>query len=325
MLKNLFERVKLNKWSLIARRMEEEYGLAARTGKQCRERYSCPHPGTTTTSTPSCSRTPGPRTRNATSSASTTNSATSGLSSPPNSEDGTPHPTQHRQRRQEPLFREAAEVDAAHKQDHPGAVPQAAQGPKAQRFIQDHRGQRGALQEEPPLRPRHQPIFLQYPRPHPALKNQILAYAYDHAPDAPEDFQHLIQQVHDFGRDYKRKPKQLRRVASSGPDLPELEQKVEASPNEDSEDEIVHPDPLWNFQEGNESESAERKMHLRSNSVRAVASEVKEEVNVEQLLQNKGLLEEDESPLPPLPGLLRRYTSSEFLIESAAREPFFCK
>jgi hypothetical protein len=109
-----------------------------------------------------------------------------------------------------------------------------------------------------------------------------------------------------------------------------MQEKVEASnSNEDSEDEIVHPDPLWNFQEGDESASAERKMHLRSNSMRAVPSserEVKEEeVNVEELLQNKGLLEEDESPLPPLPGLLRRYTSSEFLIESAAREPFFCK
>lgn len=37
-LKNLFEKVRLNKWSLIARRMEEEFKLAPRSGKQCRER-----------------------------------------------------------------------------------------------------------------------------------------------------------------------------------------------------------------------------------------------------------------------------------------------
>jgi len=35
-LKNLYEKVKLNKWSLIARRMEDEYHLSPRTGKQCR-------------------------------------------------------------------------------------------------------------------------------------------------------------------------------------------------------------------------------------------------------------------------------------------------
>lgn len=40
-LKDLFEKVKLNKWSLIARRMEEEYQMGGRTGKQCRERYVC--------------------------------------------------------------------------------------------------------------------------------------------------------------------------------------------------------------------------------------------------------------------------------------------
>jgi hypothetical protein len=37
-LKDLFEKVKLNKWSLIARRMEEEYQMGGRSGKQCRER-----------------------------------------------------------------------------------------------------------------------------------------------------------------------------------------------------------------------------------------------------------------------------------------------
>lgn len=38
-LKNLYEKVKVNKWSLIAKVMQEEYKLPARTGKQCRERY----------------------------------------------------------------------------------------------------------------------------------------------------------------------------------------------------------------------------------------------------------------------------------------------
>jgi len=35
-LKNLYEKVRLNKWSLIARQMHEEYELPLRTGKQCR-------------------------------------------------------------------------------------------------------------------------------------------------------------------------------------------------------------------------------------------------------------------------------------------------
>lgn len=36
LLKNLYEKVKLNKWSLIARRMEAEFLFPPRTGKQCR-------------------------------------------------------------------------------------------------------------------------------------------------------------------------------------------------------------------------------------------------------------------------------------------------
>jgi hypothetical protein len=35
-LKDLYEKVQLNKWSLIARRMHSEYNLSPRTGKQCR-------------------------------------------------------------------------------------------------------------------------------------------------------------------------------------------------------------------------------------------------------------------------------------------------
>lgn len=35
-LKNLYEKVKVNKWSLIANMMQEQYSLPPRTGKQCR-------------------------------------------------------------------------------------------------------------------------------------------------------------------------------------------------------------------------------------------------------------------------------------------------
>ncbi len=38
-LKNLYEKVKLNKWSLIAKQMQEDFNMPPRTGKQCRERY----------------------------------------------------------------------------------------------------------------------------------------------------------------------------------------------------------------------------------------------------------------------------------------------
>ena len=39
-LKNLYEKVKLNKWSLIAKQMQEDFNMPPRTGKQCRERYN---------------------------------------------------------------------------------------------------------------------------------------------------------------------------------------------------------------------------------------------------------------------------------------------
>lgn len=49
-----------------------------------------------------------------------------------------------------------------------------------------------------------------------------MTFAYDQPPlVVSEEFATLIAQIHDFGKDYKRKPKQLRRVASLGPDLPE--------------------------------------------------------------------------------------------------------
>jgi hypothetical protein len=38
-LKELFEVRKIRKWSEISRIMQEQFGIAARNGKQCRERY----------------------------------------------------------------------------------------------------------------------------------------------------------------------------------------------------------------------------------------------------------------------------------------------
>jgi hypothetical protein len=35
-----------------------------------------------------------------------------------------------------------------------------------------------------------------------------------------EEFESLINRIHDFGKNYKRKPKQLRRVPSEGMDFP---------------------------------------------------------------------------------------------------------
>lgn len=37
-LKELYENLKLNRWSLIAQQLEVKYGFGGRTGKQCRER-----------------------------------------------------------------------------------------------------------------------------------------------------------------------------------------------------------------------------------------------------------------------------------------------
>jgi hypothetical protein len=48
-----------------------------------------------------------------------------------------------------------------------------------------------------------------------------MTFAHDQPPTVVSDeFSTLITQIHDFGKDYKRKPKQLRRVASLGSDLP---------------------------------------------------------------------------------------------------------
>ena len=38
-LKYLKEELKIQKWSIIARKMVEEYSMPGRTGKQCRERF----------------------------------------------------------------------------------------------------------------------------------------------------------------------------------------------------------------------------------------------------------------------------------------------
>jgi len=47
-----------------------------------------------------------------------------------------------------------------------------------------------------------------------------MAFAYDESAEVvSEEFATLIAQIHDFGKDYKRKPKQLRRVASMGSDV----------------------------------------------------------------------------------------------------------
>ena len=177
MLKNLYEKVKLNKWSLIARKMEEEFDLPPKTGKQCRERYCPSDPGITTTSTLPSPRRTGPAKRNSSSCSYTTNSATSGLSSQPGSEAGTLISTQHGQRSKEPLLRENAEGDAADQQDHPGKIQKTPQGTKTQRFIQDSGGKRGEVQKEPSLHPADLKKFMPYPAPHLVLKNRILAFS----------------------------------------------------------------------------------------------------------------------------------------------------
>lgn len=49
------------------------------------------------------------------------------------------------------------------------------------------------------------------------LKNQILVYSEESFKMPPkEEFESLIGKIHDFGKNYKRKPKQLRRVPSEG-------------------------------------------------------------------------------------------------------------
>ncbi len=39
LLKFVFESSKLTKWSHIARRLQDEFGVKGRNGKQCKERY----------------------------------------------------------------------------------------------------------------------------------------------------------------------------------------------------------------------------------------------------------------------------------------------
>ncbi len=50
-LRLLREEKSLKKWSVIARKMETDYNLPGRTGKQCRERYQRVTAGITITST----------------------------------------------------------------------------------------------------------------------------------------------------------------------------------------------------------------------------------------------------------------------------------
>ena len=53
------------------------------------------------------------------------------------------------------------------------------------------------------------------------LKNQILAFSEENLKIPPkEEFESLISKIHDFGKNYKRKPKQLRRVPSEGMEFP---------------------------------------------------------------------------------------------------------
>jgi hypothetical protein len=51
-VKHLREEVQIKKWSIIAKKMAEEFEMPGRTGKQCRERYVRGHAGTITTSAP---------------------------------------------------------------------------------------------------------------------------------------------------------------------------------------------------------------------------------------------------------------------------------
>ena len=121
-----------------------------------------------------------------------------------------------------------------------------------------------------------------------------------------EEFQALIKEIHDFGKNYKRKPKQLRRIASEGIELPEelisypakeeyIQEQDEAkssSGSEDSEDQIVRqvPQPMWKKFEEVVLPEPHDKMNLRSNLTRP-AQQQKKQTNVEMLLQNQGLLE----------------------------------
>lgn len=53
------------------------------------------------------------------------------------------------------------------------------------------------------------------------LKNQILVFSEeDYRIPPKEEFESLIGKIHDFGKNYKRKPKQLRRVPSEGMEFP---------------------------------------------------------------------------------------------------------
>lgn len=52
LLKFVFDTSKLTKWSQIARRLQEEFGVKGKNGKQCKERYLNPYSGTPLTSTP---------------------------------------------------------------------------------------------------------------------------------------------------------------------------------------------------------------------------------------------------------------------------------
>ena len=47
-LKMLREEFQINKWSIIAKKMADEYDMPGRTGKQCRERYILFHLDITT-------------------------------------------------------------------------------------------------------------------------------------------------------------------------------------------------------------------------------------------------------------------------------------
>jgi hypothetical protein len=75
------------------------------------------------------------------------------------------------------------------------------------------------------VRHRSHRLCLQYPCPYLALKNKILLFSYE---DQQQEYYQdeeaakaLIDEIIDFNRNYKRKPKKFRKMPSLGPDCEE--------------------------------------------------------------------------------------------------------
>lgn len=90
LLKFVFDTSKLTKWSHIARRLQEEFGVKGRNGKQCKERYICLHLGTLPTSTLLIPRKNGATKKSTPCSNYITNSGINGPSLVPSSEASNP-------------------------------------------------------------------------------------------------------------------------------------------------------------------------------------------------------------------------------------------